>query len=390
MKGSLNEDMKTSQLLIHILKTEVQGLPLDDSVKSQLSEEMLADLFALAQKHDLAQLVLDCIEKNKIELSAPLQEKYGSQKKLAIYRFIKLEYQQEEAFDLLKKHEICFMPLKGSLIRSFYPEGWMRPSCDIDIFVKKEDVERTVSLFESELGFTAMERGVHDIALVSPSDVHLELHFDLTDGNSKYECLFADLWREEFREDDSCKYVMDNTLMGVYHIIHMVQHFRYGGCGIRPVLDLSLIMPHFPMERIICILETVGLKTFALSAAKLAQVWFGEAEHDEVTLRLEEFIFSSGLYGTDSNKVAVGSIKEKNKFKYVLDRIFLPYQKLKNYYPKLQKYPFLLPYYEIKRIFRLLSPQRRRSAVNEMKAFSIADSQKQSNIEELYRDLEII
>ncbi|MBO4954226.1 MAG: nucleotidyltransferase family protein, partial [Clostridia bacterium] len=36
---------------------------------------------------------------------------------------------------------IDFMPLKGAVIRQYYPEPWMRTSCDIDIHVKKDRLE---------------------------------------------------------------------------------------------------------------------------------------------------------------------------------------------------------------------------------------------------------
>ena len=37
------------------------------------------------------------------------------------------------------------------------------------------------------------------------------------------------------------------------------------------------------------------------------------------------------------------------KFKYLMHRLFAPYSQLVKYYPRLAKYPILLPYYEIKR-----------------------------------------
>ena len=48
-----------------------------------------------------------------------------------------------ECCNALEKAQIPFVPLKGSVIRKYYPEAWMRTSSDIDVLVHKEDVEKT-------------------------------------------------------------------------------------------------------------------------------------------------------------------------------------------------------------------------------------------------------
>ena len=47
----------------------------------------------------------------------------------------------------IKKVQIPFLPLKGSVIRQYYPEPWMRTSCDIDILVDFEK-DAHVGLFK--------------------------------------------------------------------------------------------------------------------------------------------------------------------------------------------------------------------------------------------------
>ena len=71
------------------------------------------------------------------------------------------------------------MPLKGSVLRASYPQDWMRTSCDIDILVHREDLERAVELLVEKKQYRREVTNLCDVSLYAPSGVHLELHYDL-------------------------------------------------------------------------------------------------------------------------------------------------------------------------------------------------------------------
>ena len=73
-----------------------------------------------------------------------------------------------------------------------------------------------------------------------------------------------------------------------------------------------------------------------------------------------------GVYGSTDNRVALQQKKKGGRIGYVLSRIFIPYAKLKRYYPVLEKHRWLMPFMQIRRWFMLLNPDVARMAKREM------------------------
>lgn len=59
-----------------------------------------------------------------------------------VYCYKRMNYEYEQVCDALEKAEIPFIPLKGVVIREYYPEPWMRTSCDIDILVREKNLKK--------------------------------------------------------------------------------------------------------------------------------------------------------------------------------------------------------------------------------------------------------
>lgn len=89
--------------------------------------------------------------------------------------------------DALEKACIPFIPLKGSVLRDLYPEGWMRTSSDIDILVKQDDVEKAADILVEKLGYSRKVGTTREISFFSPLQIHLELHFDLIEDTVSKE-----------------------------------------------------------------------------------------------------------------------------------------------------------------------------------------------------------
>ena len=71
---------------------------------------------------------------------------------------------------------------------------------------------------------------------------------------------------------------------------------------------------------------------------------------------MQNFILFGGVYGTVNNKVSIQQTDKGGKCGYLLSRIFIPFEKLKKYYPRLEKFPWLMPFMQIRRWFMLLNP----------------------------------
>lgn len=127
-------------LMFALLRSAVRGEALSDGEKALLSDEALQKVLLFAEMHDVAHLAVFGLKSNGLLKSenAALENKIFK----AAYRREAQSYELERLSEVLEKAEIPFLPLKGSVICEYYKEPWMRTSCDIDVLVKKRDVEK--------------------------------------------------------------------------------------------------------------------------------------------------------------------------------------------------------------------------------------------------------
>lgn len=352
-------DQGTTHMLFPLLRSAICGEKLTEEERNTFFPELLPELFAMAEKHDLSHLLAYALKQNDL---LPAENKQLDQAILkAFFRYERLNYEYERLCAALEEAQIPFLPLKGSILRDFYPEPWMRTSCDIDVLVHREDLEQAIAYLSENLKYAEKERATHDVSLFSPQNIHVELHFDLVEeGRAKNAVgILSAVWENvSLREGRSYWYEMSDAFFYFYHIAHMAKHFETGGCGIRPFLDLWILDRIEGADKSArdALLEQGGLLQFAEAARRLSEVWFGACEHDALTEQLQAFLLHGGVYGSTDNRVALNQTKKGGRFGYLLSRIFIPFAKLKRYYPILEKHPWLMPAMQVRRWFMLLKP----------------------------------
>ena len=99
-----------------------------DKSQYELTDEELAKLYKLSKSHDLAHLVGDALTKNNLIGDGEVKAKFQRQIMLAVYRYEKINYELGRLRKVLNEAKIPFIPLKGSVLRKYYPEPWMRTS----------------------------------------------------------------------------------------------------------------------------------------------------------------------------------------------------------------------------------------------------------------------
>lgn len=386
-------DEKVIRILFALLRCAVFGDPMPEAEKASFSEEMLDSLMRLAKKHDLLHLAAAGLCQNAlIGKEHPSFPKLQKAQFAAAYRCEQLEYELSRLCGVLEKARIPFIPLKGSVLRQYYPEPWMRTSCDIDVLVHGEDLDPAMDALVQNLQYTAKEKGTHDVSLFSPGGVHIELHFDLAEAGYADGALplLQKVWDNALPvEKGAYRLKMSDPFFCFYHVTHMVQHTITGGCGIRPFLDLYILDR---MEEADCagrdeLLAAGGLSRFAEVARQLSRVWFAGEMADGVTAQMESFVLHGGVYGTAENRVALSQEKKGGKAGYFFSRVFVPYDKLKRYYPILEKYPILTPVMQVRRWGMLLRPEVAGMAKAEIAANRRTDKAKAKEMNRFLRDI---
>ena len=342
------------KILFGLLRFEICGTPITEEVKAAVNKETLTTLYKLSKMHDVAHLIGDALHKNGLHtVDKETYELFNRQHQLAVYRHEQISYEYGRICETLERAKIPFMPLKGSIIKEYYPEPWMRTSCDIDVLVHPEHLGAAISVLKGELDYKEEGGYSNEISLHSFSGVHLELHHILMEKfYEDWEHILSNIWHKAYlKKGADYWYLMANEMFYFYHIAHMAKHFEYlGGSGIRSIIDTYLLNQkwEFDREKTKSLLTKGKLATFATMVERLSLIWFEEETYDALTEDSETYILRGGIYGTMNNQVAA-QVEKRGKRGYVFNRIFEPYSTLKIKYPKLKKHKWLYPFYQVKR-----------------------------------------
>ena len=385
-------DGRTNEILFALLRSAVCGEPLSEEYSADLNGESLAAVTALARKHDLLHLVAFGLQKNAlIGADHELRREIFS----AAVRCEQLEHELKKLCGVLERAEIPFMPLKGSVLRKYYPEPWMRTSCDVDVLVRAVDVERASELLVEQCGYKRGGKGSHDITLFAKNGRHVELHYDLVEEGLAVRA--AEVLRSVWDTATVCagysyRYERPDEVFYFYHVAHMAKHFENGGCGVRPFIDLWILdgLDGVDAAKRNILLEQGGLLRFAEACRRLSRVWFGGEEADFVCERMQAYLLYGGVYGATENRIAVGQQKRGGKLRFALSRIFLPYDVIKFHYPILQKHKWLLPAMQVRRWGKLIFHGGFTRGVRELQYSGNLDKERADATGQLLEDIGLI
>ena len=387
-----------NMLMMQLLSWQICGGEAPKHTVDEISPETLESLLAISGSHDVAHIVGQALEKLGWLKEDEASQKFRQLPMQALYRYVQLNFAYEQVCKAFQEGQIPYIPLKGSVLRKYYPAPWMRTSCDIDILVHPEDMARGMELLQGTLGYETKDgmKTDHDVSLFSPEGVHLELHFDaLPQRYAKKETwqLVQKVWELAVpSEEGSYRYCMPDDLFYFYHIAHMALHFETGGCGVRPFLDLWILNHQVEREKEnrLQMLCQGGLEAFGKAAMQLSEYWFSGIAPEQQVLAMADYILRAGVYGDKENRAALGQAKMGGKLKYlVFRRVFMPYDYLKAEYPVLQKHKWLMPLYQVVRWVRMLTHGGLGRTVRELRANAKVDNSGGENMANMLEYLQL-
>lgn len=373
----------SADLMIYLIKSYLSG----EQITYNFSEQEILDVLSLAKSHDIAHIISLVLNQCSSE-NTSIHSVMSSEEEIALYRYAKMDCERACIYNLFESNKIPFIPLKGSVIYKLYPEPWHRTSCDIDILIPENTTEAAIEALQNELDYKYITKTEHDISFMSPSGVHFELHYTFHEK----EISTSNIWGAAYPiEKESFQYIMPDELLIFCHISHMAKHFRYGGCGIRPFIDLYIMKQKikYNLVTLTSILQKHNLKKFSDMVFDLIDVWFGEKQITSTLKAVSEYIIKSGTYGSIENRVAIGNIKKKGKLRYTISRLFLPYEALVYPYPYLKKHKYLLPFCQIDRWIKLLHAGKLKNMKEEININNSLEKKHLQAISELLDLLEI-
>ena len=165
--------MNIVEMMLSAVKTQVCGAPSESF--GNISQENMAMLYELSKAHDMAHIVATELEAQGLLDDSDVCNKFRKQQFIALMRYERINYELEEICKLFEAEKIDHIPLKGSVMRRYYSQPWMRTSADIDMLVKEEDAERAEAVLIARLEYRSEKSNTgYDLSMFAPSGVHLE------------------------------------------------------------------------------------------------------------------------------------------------------------------------------------------------------------------------
>lgn len=202
----------------------------------------LPSLFEVCQKHILTACVAYALESAGVK-----DNDFTQAKEKAIRKNILLDVEREKILKRLEEEKIWYMPLKGCILKDWYPKLGMRQMSDNDILIdnhRRNDIKKIMDEYGFEL---KTELEVVDEYIKEPIynfEMHGELFMEYQVG--AMACYYRGI-KDRMLKDDNNEYGYHfcNEEFYLFMIAHEYKHFTIGGTGVRSLVDTYIFLRKF-------------------------------------------------------------------------------------------------------------------------------------------------
>ena len=336
--------MKAAYDLIYLVSCSVNAQKPD---KEKCAEMNLKSVFEAARRHSLTVAAA-----NALEQAVRLPAFFTEEKFKALRRLSLLEHERTYILEMLMKHNLRYMPLKGIILKEFYPNPGMREMSDNDILIDDSKAFEVKDIMEQS-GYVCRQFGKtnHDVyrkGTILDFEMHRHLFNERT--RPKFYAYYQNVWKKLIKGSNNpfC-YHFSHEDFYIFLICHLYKHYQSSGTGLRSLLDIYVYIKAFEQTLnqgyISGELDKLNLNAFEQGTKALAKkVFTGKVLNDDEKNELL-FYIESNVHGTAGNLMAEklnndDSIKSKRR--YVLRRIF-PSEKNMQKYPLVARHKALYP-----------------------------------------------
>ena len=308
----------------------------------RIAEMDLEQVYEAANSHLLTAAAGMALKSAGINNERFTQAILAAQRKNAL-----LDVDRAKVLTELEKAGIWYMPLKGAILKELYPRYGMRQMADNDILFDASRAGDVRRIMEG-MGFSTehFDQSNHDVYHKKPVS-NFEMHRSLFD---EYSWSILEQYyrgvKDRLIKDDGNQfgYHFSPEDFYIYIVSHEYKHYSLGGTGIRSLLDTYVYLRKVKMDEgyVASEMEKLGISDYEGTNRQLSLHLFGGESLIGKEQEMLEYIFSSGTYGTMTNRIS-NEISQKGRLGYFLSRLSLPMGVMKKIYPILNKAPWLYP-----------------------------------------------
>ena len=374
---------KTERLFLQAVAAAIRDQKV--SWRGGVSSGEWQELLALALRHKLFPVVLEAVYDCGAFHTLPQRERKLYQKQAAMQALVQTICTQDygNLLHYLAGEGLHPLTVKGIVCRQLYPQPELRASADEDMLILPREW-KTYHRAMLAYGMYPLYGGEACRSGAQPEEVtygsrHSSLRVELHMVVFSEKNAFFGAWNRYFQQsqqqfilvpaDHFQVRTMEETDHLFYLICHMLKHFCHSGFGIRQVCDLMLFAEScgekICWERVwqqcqeihgtafVSALFQIAGKNLGMQVkkARIPERFFREAVEEEPLLK---DILDAGIYGNaaqeriHSSALTLRAVTQPEKPAHrrrleCLHLLFPPYGVLKDRYPILQRFPWLLP-----------------------------------------------
>ena len=365
----------------------LQGTKPEEALLANIDMEAL---LRLAKAHSVSAMVCMALEQTDAfqHTAETTRLKWLDAKNKAVRKNMLLDAERHQLEKEFAEHGIWYMPLKGSILKDWYPKFGMREMADNDILFDPAGRKQVREIFQNRSYKTvSFRKGNHDVYEKAPI-YNFEMHVSLFNGTYKELTEQYENVKEHLLPVDGTAYQFAFTPEDFYVFVlaHAHKHYSYSGTGIRTLADIYIMNQKLGgtmnWEYVDSELRGLGIFSYERESRELAQKLFGiaelptEANLSEAEQQMLAYYLGASTYGTIENRTLNqmqklqpdgGAITAHTKRKYLLSRIFPGREWCKACAPTVYKYPVLLPFFWVWRL-AVKGVKRRDIAKQELEA----------------------
>ncbi len=340
----------------------------------EIDDKTLSFYIRLAKAHSLRALLYKAIIDVGVKVNKDLRKELEEAYLYNVRKTVMFEKEREDLYKYLNDNQIDYLPLKGLIIRNYYPDIYTREYADYDILFD-DNGKKLIRDFFKTRGYEVkqFDKSNHDVYVKNPF-YNFEMHrllFNEIKDYQIYNSYFADYLLNSPIKENKEHYLKDEDFY-IYFTTHSYKHFSNGGCGIRTLVDFYLFLKKTKLDfsYIDSELEKIDCLDFSKNFSALANKLFDIEPLNEDEEEMLLFIASSGSYGTIDHSVEKG-IKKRGRFGYIMSRLFPPMSAYRIRYPWAYKCKILIPIAWFMRICTALTKNNKKTK-SEIKAINKA------------------
>ena len=361
---------KTSEILIYLMKCSLQNTKPEEA---PLARADLEALLRLAGAHSVSAMVCMALEKTTIFAGADdaVKKHWREAKNKAIRKNMLLDAERAAIMMQLESAGIWHMPLKGSILKDWYPKPGMREMADNDILFDPSERKRVRGIFQSRgYKIVSFGKGNHD-EYEKPPLYNFEMHVSLF--HEMYPKLAGQYQNVKEKllpvDGTACQFAFTPEDFYVFALAHAYKHYSGSGTGVRTLADIYVMNHHLDgimnRDEVEQKLTRLGIAEYEQHSRVLAEKLFSGARPlPEIELNTDEkemlrFYCDATTYGTIDNQIQkrlhelqgnAEGITLRTKLKYCCVRLFPGKEFCKYHYPFVYHHLWLLPFFWVWRM----------------------------------------